>query len=42
MNQTLPPVTELAVVDAAALDVAIASAEQPFVVRGLVADWPLV
>lgn len=42
MNQTLPPVTELAVVEAAALDVAIASAEQPFVVRGLVADWPLV
>lgn len=42
MNQILPPVTELAVVDAAALDVAIASAEQPFVVRGLVADWPLV
>ena len=38
----LPPVRELKVTDAAALDALLASEETPFVVRGLVADWPLV
>ena len=38
----LPPVRELKVTEAAALDALLASEETPFVVRGLVADWPLV
>lgn len=38
----LPSVPELVVADAAALDAALQTADQPFVVRGLVADWPLV
>lgn len=38
----LPRVAEVAVVDAAALDTALRGAERPFVVRGLVNDWPLV
>lgn len=35
-------VAEIAVVDAADLDARLRGADQPFVVRGLVADWPLV
>ena len=42
MIQSLPPVTEVTVADAAALDAAIAGSDRPFFVRGLVADWPLV
>lgn len=42
MIHDLPPVAEVTAADAAALDAAIAGARQPFVVRGLVADWPLV
>lgn len=42
MTHSLPSVAEVAVADAAALDAAIACAQQPFVVRGLVAGWPLV
>lgn len=42
MSQGLPPVAELAASDAAGLDAAIASADRPFLVRGLVAGWPLV
>lgn len=38
----LPPVPEEAVADAAALDTLLHTATRPFVVRGLVADWPLV
>ena len=38
----LPRVAEVAVADAAALDAALRGAERPFVVRGLVNDWPLV
>ncbi|HEY0623202.1 cupin-like domain-containing protein [Sphingomonas sp.] len=38
----LAAVPELAVADAADLDARLRSAEAPFVVRGLVADWPLV
>ncbi|HTG39489.1 cupin-like domain-containing protein [Sphingomonas sp.] len=38
----LPPVREVAVADAAALDAALRAADAPFIVRGLVADWPLV
>lgn len=38
----LPPVAECPVADAAALDHLLRGARQPFVVRGLVADWPLV
>jgi hypothetical protein len=38
----LPPVPEVAVADAAALDAALQTADRPFVVRGLIADWPLV
>jgi hypothetical protein len=38
----LPPVPERVVADAAALDAALRTADRPFVVRGLVADWPLV
>lgn len=42
MIHDLPPVAEVTAADSAALDAAIAGARQPFVVRGLVADWPLV
>ena len=38
----LPPVRELAVADAAALDALLAGEETPFILRGLVSDWPLV
>ena len=38
----LPGVAEVEVADATALDAMLATAERPFVVRGLVADWPLV
>ena len=38
----VPPVREHVVSSAAALDDLIADARGPFVVRGLVADWPLV
>ena len=36
------PIREVAVADAAALDRLLAEATEPFVVRGLIADWPLV
>lgn len=36
------PVPEVALADAAALDVRLRDADRPFVVRGLAADWPLV
>ncbi len=38
----LRPVTEVQAADAAALDHHLRTATEPFVVRGLVADWPLV
>ena len=38
----LPSVPERAVADAAALDAELRGATAPFIVRGLVADWPLV
>jgi hypothetical protein len=38
----LPAVPEETVADAAALDALLRSARRPFVIRGLVADWPLV
>ena len=38
----LAAVPERAVSDAAALDTALRGADRPFIVRGLVADWPLV
>ncbi|USU08006.1 cupin-like domain-containing protein [Sphingomonadaceae bacterium OTU29MARTA1] len=38
----LPHVPERVVADAADLDAALRSADRPFVVRGLAADWPLV
>jgi hypothetical protein len=38
----LAAVPEVAVADQAALDRLLASATEPFVVRGLVSDWPLV
>lgn len=38
----LRPVREVEARDAAALDAALREADAPFVVRGLVADWPLV
>mgnify|MGYP005984158263 CR=1 FL=1 len=38
----LHPVPEIAVADREALDSALAASAEPFVVRGLVADWPLV
>ena len=38
----LPPVPEERVADATALDRLLADATEPFVIRGLVADWPLV
>lgn len=39
---SLPPVPEVTVADAAALDAMLRTAEHPFVVRGLADDWPLV
>jgi hypothetical protein len=36
------PIREIAVADAGALDTELRTAKTPFVVRGLVADWPLV
>lgn len=38
----LPRIRELTIVDAAALDLQLREATTPFIVRGLVADWPLV
>ena len=38
----LPAVAEVAASDAADLDARLRTAERPFVVRGLVSDWPLV
>lgn len=38
----LPPVPEIAVSGAAELDEQLRTADTPFVVRGLVGDWPLV
>ena len=38
----LPRVPEVVVEDARALDAMLKTADRPFVVRGLVADWPLV
>ncbi len=38
----LPHVPERVVADAADLDAALRTADRPFVVRGLAADWPLV
>lgn len=38
----MPAVVEREVADAAALDALLRGARTPFVVRGLVADWPLV
>ncbi|WP_375287645.1 cupin-like domain-containing protein [Sphingomonas sp.] len=38
----LPPVPEVTVADAAELDRRMRAADRPFVVRGLVSDWPLV
>jgi hypothetical protein len=39
---TLPAVAERSAADPAALDALLRGAREPFVVRGLVADWPLV
>ena len=38
----LTPVDEIAAATPAALDAALRTATAPFVVRGLVRDWPLV
>ncbi|WP_333572110.1 cupin-like domain-containing protein [Sphingomonas sp.] len=38
----LRPIAEIAAADREALDAALAGSAEPFVVRGLVADWPLV
>ena len=38
----LPTVPERVVADAADLDAALRTADRPFVVRGMIADWPLV
>jgi len=38
----LAPVPEVEAADAAALDALLRGAERPFLVRGLVSDWPLV
>lgn len=38
----LPPIAEVEVADTATLDRLLREATAPFVVRGLVADWPLV
>jgi hypothetical protein len=40
--KALAAVPEVTVADAAALDTLLREADRPFVVRGLVADWPLV
>ncbi|MEQ1547064.1 MAG: cupin-like domain-containing protein [Chakrabartia sp.] len=43
MPTDLPaPIQEVVVADKAALDTLLQGAKEPFVVRGLVADWPLV
>jgi len=42
VTAALQPVAEMAVADAAALEAAMANADRPFVLRGLVRDWPLV
>lgn len=39
---TIAPIAEVSVADTAELDFRLRSATEPFVVRGLVADWPLV
>lgn len=39
---TLPRIPEVTIADAADLDRHLRDADRPFVVRGLVADWPLV
>jgi hypothetical protein len=39
---TITPIREIAIGDAADLDRLLHDADTPFVVRGLVADWPLV
>jgi hypothetical protein len=41
-HRTLSAVPELAVADAGELDTALRDADRPFIVRGLVSDWPLV
>jgi hypothetical protein len=38
----LAPVAEVAIADAAELDARLRTAQQPFVVRGIAAGWPLV
>lgn len=38
----LPRIREITIADPAALDAALREATTPFVVRGLIADWPLV
>ena len=38
----LTPIPEVSVADASALDARLRGADRPFVVRGLIADWPLV
>ncbi len=38
----IAPVAEIVIADAADLDARLRDADAPFVVRGLVADWPLV
>lgn len=40
--RALPAVPEIDVADAADLDRRLRAADRPFVVRGLIADWPLV
>ncbi|WP_375404158.1 cupin-like domain-containing protein, partial [uncultured Sphingomonas sp.] len=40
--RSLATVPEVTVADAEQLDARLRDADQPFIVRGLVADWPLV
>ena len=40
--ETLAAIPEVRAADAAALDALLRDADRPFVIRGLVADWPLV
>ncbi|MBB5714404.1 cupin-like domain-containing protein [Sphingomonas aerophila] len=42
LSMRLPSVPEVSVTDAGDLDARLREATEPFVVRGLVADWPLV
>ncbi len=42
MGEELAPVAEIQATDARALDALLKAAKTPFVIRGLVADWPLV